>query len=131
MDRRQEFLEEFLGALGAHVLTDLQVTPTEISGTVIYDPRDPEESQDFRWSVPPTAAPSPDVIHLIRLIRNKKLLISDKLLLSRQDLLARFIAERHSGYSNEQFAVILAELLQVKVPMLDHGVEGDYFFIHE
>ena len=131
MDRRQEFLEEFLGALGAHELADLQVTPTDISGTVIYDPRDPEESQDFRWSIPPTAAPSPDVIHLIRLIRNQKLLVSDKLLLSRQDLLARFVAEEDPSYSSEQFAVILAELLQVNVPMLDHGVESDYFFIHE
>ncbi len=131
MDRRQEFLAEFLGALGAQEIRHLQVTPAAISGTVVYDPSYPEEQQDFRWSIPPTAAPSPAVIRLIGLIRNGGLLHSDKLLVSRQDLLARFNAGQDPGYSPEQFTVILEELLQIEVPMLDDGVESDHYFIHE
>ena len=131
MDRRQEFLAEFLGALGAHEIQHLQVTPAFISGTVVYDPSDPEEQQDFRWSIPPSAAPSPAATRLIGLIRKDGLLHSDKLLLSRQDLLARFNAGQDSGSSPEQFAVILEEILQIQVPMLDDGVESDYYFIHE
>ena len=69
MDRRQEFLAQFLGALGAHEIRHLQVTPESISGTVVYDPNDPEEQQDFRWSIRPTDAPSSAVIRLAGLIR--------------------------------------------------------------
>ena len=131
MDRRQEFLADFLGALGAQEIRHLQVTPAAISGTVVYHPSDPEETQDFRWSIPPIAAPSPAVIRLIGLIRSSGLLHSDKLVVPRQDILARFNAGRDSGYSTEQFTVILEELLQIQVPMLDDGVESDHYFIHE
>ena len=131
MDRRQEFLAQFLGALGAQEIRHLQVTPASISGTVVYDPSDTEEQQDFRWSIPPTAAPSPAVIRLAGLIRNAGLLDNDKLLLSRQDLLARFNAGQNPGYSPEQFTAVVEALLQIQVPMLDDGVESDYYFIHE
>ena len=131
MDRRQEFLAEFLGALGAREIRDLQVTPASISGTVVYDPSDPEEQQDFRWSIRPTDAPSPAVIRLTGLIRIDGLLSIDKLRVSRQDLLARFNAGQDPGYSPKQFTVVLEDLLQIQVPMLDDGVESDYYFIHE
>lgn len=40
MDRRQEFLAEFLAALGAHEIRHLALTPDSVSGTVVYDPSD-------------------------------------------------------------------------------------------
>ena len=131
MDRRQEFLAEFLGALGAREIRHLQVTPSSISGTVVYDPSDPDEQQDFRWSVGPNNAPSPAVIRLAGLIRSGGLLSIDKLRVSRQDLLGRFNAGQDPGYSPEQFTAVLEELLQIEVPMLDDGVESDCYFIHE
>ncbi len=131
MDRRQEFLDQFLGALGAQEIRHLHATPDFIAGTVVYDPSDLAEQQDFRWSTQSADAPSPAVIRLVGLIRTDGLLHSDKLLLSRQDLLVRFNAGQDSVCSPEQFMGILEELLQVRVPMLDDGVESDYYFIHE
>ena len=131
MDSRQEFLTEFLGALGAREIRNLQVNPASISGTVVYDLSDPEQQQDFCWPIPPTAAPSPAAGRLVALIRKDGLLHSDKLLQSRQDLLARFNAGQDSSSSPEEFQVILEELLQIRIPMLDDGVESDYYFIHE
>ena len=131
MDRRQEFLAEFLGALGAREIQNLQVTPTFISGTVVYDLNNPDEQQDFRWSVSPDGAPSSAVIRLVGLIHNYGLLSIDKLRVSRQDLLARFNTGQNSPCPPEQFSAVLEELLQIQVPMLDGGVESDYYFIHE
>ena len=131
MDRRQEFLEQFLGALGAHEIRNLQVTPTSISGTVVYDPADPEEQQDFRWSARPEDAPSSATVRLASLIRAEDLLNIDKLRVSRQDLLERFNAGQDSDCSPEQFSAVLEELLQIEVPMLDNGSESDCYFIHE
>jgi len=131
MDRRREFLVEFLGALGAHEIQHLQVTPTSISGTVVYDPSDPDERQDFWWSVGPKDAPPPAVVRLASIIRADGLLSIDKLRVSRQDLLARFNAGQEPGYTTEQFSAVLEELLQIEVPMLDDGVESDCYFIHE
>jgi hypothetical protein len=56
MDKRQDFLTDFLGALGAQEIRFSQITPESISGTVIYDSADPDEQQDFRWL--PTLMPS-------------------------------------------------------------------------
>ena len=131
MDRRQEFLAEFLGALGAREIRHLQVTPTYISGTVVYDPSDPNEQQDFRWSVTPNDAPSSSVIRLAQIIRMDGLLSIDKLQISRQDLLSRFNTGQELACTSEQFSAVLDELLQISVPMLDDGVESDYYFIHE
>ena len=131
MDRRHEFLAEFLGALGARELQHLQVTPASISGTVVYDPSAPDEQQDFRWSIVPDDAPSPAAICLARLIRIDGLLSIDQLRVSREDLFARFNAGPDSNYTPEQFAAVVEELLHIEVPMLDDGVESDCYFIHE
>ena len=131
MDRRQEFLVEFLGALGAREIRHIHVTPVDVSGTAIYDSNDPSEQQAFRWSVGPADAPSLAVIRLAGLIRIEGLLSIDKLRVSRQDLLERFNAGQEPGYSAEQFASVLEQLLQIEVPMLDDGVESDCYFIHE
>jgi len=131
MDRRQAFLAEFFGALGVLEVRYLQVADTFVSGTAVYDPSDPEEHQDFRWFTSSSDAPSPEATQLMGLIRDGGLLHSDKLLVSRQDLWARLNATQNLGYSPEQFAAIIDELLQVRVSMLDDGVESDYYFIHE
>ena len=131
MDSRQEFLEQFLGALGAREIRNVQATSTSISGTVVYDPADPEEQQEFRWSVGPNDSPSSAVIRLAALIRAGDLLSIDKFRVSRQDLLERFNADQDPGCSPEQFSAVLEELLQIEVPMLDNGSESDCYFIHE
>jgi len=131
MDRRQQFLDEFLGALGAREVRYLQVTPDFVSGTVVYDPSDPEEKQDFCWSIGASDAPSASAARLAAVIRSNDLLSIDKLRVSREDLLVHFNAGQDLEYSPEKFSDLLEELLQIEVPMLDSGVEGDCYFIHE
>lgn len=131
MDTRSQFLAEFLGALGAKEIRHLKVSPDSVTGTVVYDPTDPEEQQNFRWLIGESAAPSPAVVRLVALIRREGLLHSDKLQTSRQELFARFKVGQGSICSNTQFSATLEELLQVRVPMVDDGVESDYYFIHE
>ncbi|MBZ4187153.1 hypothetical protein K7B09_12560 [Thermomonas sp. RSS23] len=97
----------------------------------MYDPSDPNEQQDFRWSVTPNDAPSSSVIRLAQIIRMDGLLSIDKLQISRQDLLSRFNTGQELACTSEQFSAVLDELLQISVPMLDDGVESDYYFIHE
>ncbi len=46
---RKDFLIEFLGALGAVDIVWHQETDALVSGTVIYDKDDPDETQDFCW----------------------------------------------------------------------------------
>ena len=94
MDTRPHFLAEFLGALGAQEVRHLQVLPDYVSGTVVYDRSEMEEQQDFRWPVAANAAPSPAATRLVGLIRRDGLLRSDKLQVSRQELLARFNADQ-------------------------------------
>jgi hypothetical protein len=131
MDTRPQFLAEFLGALGAQEIRHTHVPPDSVSGTVVYDSSEVEEQQDFRWSVASEAAPSLAATRLVALIHRAGFLRSGKLQVSRQELLAHFNADQRSIYSPHQFSVILDEVLQVKVTMLDRGVESDYYFIHE
>ena len=131
MDRRQQFLVEFLGALGAKELRDLEVTSSAVSGTVVYDRNNPEEQQEFRWAMAPADAPPTAVIRLAALIRSAGLLDGDKLIATRQELFAHFNAIMDSECSAEQFTAALESLLQIQVPMLDDGVESDYYFIQE
>ena len=45
--KRKLFLEAFLGALGAKEILWTDFKPDKVYGTVIYDPDDEEERQDF------------------------------------------------------------------------------------
>jgi hypothetical protein len=49
MIKRKQFLTDFLGALGAKEILFSDIGPDTVTGTVVYDPSDPEERQDFRW----------------------------------------------------------------------------------
>jgi hypothetical protein len=131
MDRRQQFLSEFLGALGASEILYEKITPDFIHGAVVYDQNDPDERQDFRWSLHEDDSPSLEIIRLTSLIRAGNLLSIDKLKVSREDLLARVNSSNEINYSSEQFSNLLDELLRIQVSMIDDGAESDWYFIHE
>ena len=65
--RRKKFLQEFLGALGAIEIRWQEETGGKIKGTVIYEPGDPEETQDFVWHVSESDAPNQNVLELAKL----------------------------------------------------------------
>jgi hypothetical protein len=129
MDRKA-FLIEYLGAHGAKELLFSEENDEYISGTVIYDPNDPEERQDFRWHQPKNSPLSIEVYQLVTLISKHSLLDIDKLLESPEELLAMYNSEFSPKLSAEAFNQIYDALFEIEVKMLDDGEETDSFFMH-
>ena len=129
--RRREFLNEFLGALGAVELAWDQEIETSISGRVIYEQDDPEEVQDFIWHKREVDVPKSSVLNLARLLKRDNLLSIDKITVSRYELRQRYNQSFQLDTSEAEFENILEELLKIEVRMVDDGKETDIFFIHE
>jgi hypothetical protein len=129
--RRREFLKEFLGALGAVDIQWLEETEENISGTVIYEPNDPEETQDFAWHKSEADAPSRDVVNLVKLINEQNLLSIDQIKITRPELQEKYNSTYGQKTTEQEFANILESLEAIEVPMVDEGHETDAYFIHE
>ena len=122
--RRQKFLKVFLGALGAKEIQWTDENENSISGTVIYDPTDPEERQDFIWYMTEKKVPSEQVIDLLAYITNEGLVDIDKLKVPVTEIVIPNI-------DNETKERLFDELFDVQVNMVDEGEETDYYFIHD
>jgi rubredoxin len=131
MNKRQQFLNDYLGALGAKDLLFSDIGPGTISGTVVYDPSDPEERQDFCWHACEADVPSDDTCRLAALIRREGLLDIDKLRVSRDDLRKMYNQSEPVALSPADFDKALDTLEEVRVRMVDDGEETDTYFIHE
>jgi len=129
--KRNRFLKEFLGALGAEEIIFTQETKSAISGTAIYAPDDPEEKQDFCWHVTEENVPDEAVLNLVELLRKKKLLSIDQIIISRSQLRQQYNQNFNTNMEQENFDVLLEKLESVEVRMVDEGNETDSFFIHE
>ena len=131
MDKRITFLHSFLGALGAQAIEFASVTSSQVSGTVVYDPIDCEERQDFRWTLPESSSPPEDVLLLAQLIHREQLLDIDKLNITRSELHERFNAYHSCKLEFSSFITVLEALETIEVRMIDDGEETDTYFIHE
>lgn len=122
--RRHKFLKEFLGALGAKEIQWTDETENSISGTVIYDPTDPEERQDFIWHMTEDKVPSEQVKDLLTSLTDQKLIDIDKLRVpvTKIDI---------PNIDNETKERLFDELFNVQVNMVDDGKETDFYFIHD
>jgi len=129
--RRREFLQEYLGALGASEIRWQEEATDKISGTVIYEIGDPEETQDFVWHKSEKDVPSLEVLNLARLIRKHNLLSIDQLTVTRLELREKYNLEYGLQLTEEEFSGVLESLESVEVPMVDEGRETDAYFIHE
>jgi hypothetical protein len=123
-NKRKEFLELFLGALGARQLGWGQIASDSIAGTVIYDPKDPEERQDFIWHMNEKDTPDEAVIILIKHLKDNELLNGDKLTVPIEEIEVQNMDE---GTKEKAFDKLFA----VSVNMVDDGEETDYYFIHK
>ena len=128
---RKDFLRSFLGALGAHEVMFREEQLDRISGTVIYDPVDPEDQQDFVWQVFEQDVPPEDVYRLVKLIHERELLDIDKLTVSRDELRRLFKESYGILVEPADFDQILNSLEAVTVDMIDDGQKVDTYFIHE
>jgi hypothetical protein len=108
-----------------------EITDDSVQGTVYYDSVDSDEKQDFRWRITEDAVPSESAFRLVRLIRDEKLLHSDRLRISRDELRKKFAAVTGHPIGEDDFSEILDEVERVQIWMLDDGLETDYYFIHE
>ena len=129
--KRRNFLIQFLGALGAKDIKWFEENANYISGRVIYDHNDPEKIQDFCWHLSENDAPESSVLELARLINEKNLVRIDQITVNRDRLHQMYNESRSQKFSNEEFIHILEELKRIKIPMVDEGVEGDFYFFHE
>lgn len=102
-----------------------------ISGTVIYEVGDPEETQDFVWHRSETDVPNIDVFNLVTLIRKHNLLSIDRLTVTRPELRRKYNTEYGVCLTETEFASVLESLEGIEVPMVDEGRETDAYFIHE
>lgn len=127
--RRQEFLNDFLGALGAQSIDYTIIEDKLIEGFVTYDLSnlDPEGKQGFRWKAGESDVPSRIVLDLINVIHQDKLLDIDRLTVSKTDLFLRLQREIPADELEEAFQ----ELLSISIPILDDGEEAGAYFIHQ
>jgi hypothetical protein len=128
---RKDFLRSFLGALGAHEVVFREEQPDRISGTVVYDPVDSEEQQDFVWQASEQDVPPEDVFRLVKLIHERELLDIDKLTVSRDELRRLFNESYNTLIGRADFDKIVESLEAVTVDMIDDGQKVDTYFIHE
>jgi hypothetical protein len=123
-NRRQKFLEEFLGVLGVKKIRWTDETENSISGTVIYNPNDPEERQDFIWHMTEQNVPSEQVNDLLAYLKKKGLMDIDKLRVPVTEI-------DIPNIDDETKERLFDELFNVSVNMVDQGNETDYYFIHD
>jgi len=129
--KRREFLTEFLGALGAESIEWQEETDGFVSGRVIYDKNDPEETQEFCWHKGENEVPNENVLNLAKLIKRHKLLSIDKIIVKREELRSLYNSCFSSNLSTEDFSETIEQLEEIEVPMVDEGKETDAYFIHE
>ncbi|WP_461490086.1 hypothetical protein, partial [Pontibacter sp. HJ8] len=78
-NKRQIFLETFFSALGACEVLWIFQDENCIAGTVVYDPTNPDERQDFIWHIEENKAPGKDARTVLIHLKNYDLLHMDKL----------------------------------------------------
>ena len=141
LSARRQFLDAFLGALGAAEIVECCERASEISGTIrfvedseVIDLSGDEggDMQDFVWRVREEDAPSLLAYRIADVLHRYELVEIDRLRVSRQALLAVLRSDSDLPVEQVEFDMALDELLAIEVPMLEDGAEtGDAFFIHE
>ncbi len=138
LSARREFLDAFLGALGAAEIVEFFERPSEVWGRIRFAEDfevldlsgDDGEFQEFVWRVSEGNVPSLLAYRIAAVMHRYQLLHIDKLRVSREALLESLRAEYGESVGDGEFAMALEELFAIEVPMVDDGEEMDVFFIH-
>ena len=124
MTNRQTFLSSFLRALGAEEIIWTDIAENYIAGTVIYERNNPEEVQDFKWTMTESESPDKKMQILIDYLFKTNLLTIDRLKKSPDNITI-------PGLTDQEKNLAFKRLFDVRVRMIDKGEETDYYFIHE
>jgi hypothetical protein len=138
LSARRQFLDAFLGALGAAEIVECAERDSEVRGTIrfaedseVIDLSGDEggDLQDFAWRVREMDAPSLLAYRIADVLNRYQLVEVDKLRVSRPALRA-FLQNEHPDepVAPEAFDAALAELLAIEVAMVEDGAEtGEVF----
>jgi len=122
--KRKLFLEAFLGALGAKKILWADFQLDKVYGTVVYDPNDEEERQDFVWHMNESNVPNDDVRKLLLFLSENNLMDVDKIIKPIEELNINFIEKN-------KLETVWNDLFDIEVRMIDDGEETDRYFIHD
>lgn len=138
---RRQFLETFLGALGAAEIVEYVEQVDAVTGAIRFAADDEvvdlsggeeEELQHFVWRIRELEAPSLLTYRIVEVIARYQLLHIDKLRVTREALLSVLQNDIEFPVEQEDFDEALEALFAIEVPMVEDGAEtGDAFFIHE
>lgn len=138
---RRQFLEAFLGALGAAEILDYVEQSNAVTGAVRYaadsevidlSGDEGEELQPFVWRLTEAEAPSLLTYRIVEVMERYQLLHLDKMRVSRETLLSVLETDSEQTVDREEFDEALEALFAIEVPMVEDGEEtGDVFSIHE
>ncbi len=123
-DKRQIFLELFLGLYGVNKVEITNVDTGKIYGIANY--LDDDEKQEFCWHVNEHNIPSDELIQLIKVIRDNKFNRTDKIIVT-----ADTIFEKSGWTDRTKFNSTYDKLFDIEVKMIDDGEETDSYFIHD
>ncbi len=123
-DKRQIFLEQFLGLYGVDKIEITKFDKDKIDGIAIY--LDDDDTQEFSWHMTEDKVPSDDLIELIQIIKNNGFNRTDKVTVSPDELF-----EKTEWTDRNKFDKTFDELFEVEVKMIDDGEETDSYFMHD
>ncbi|MBK8482778.1 MAG: hypothetical protein IPL31_00080 [Saprospiraceae bacterium] len=123
-DKRQIFLEHFLGLYGVEKVEITNADTDKIYGVSRY--LDEDEKQEFCWHVTEHNIPSDELIQLIKVIKDNKFNRTDKIIVTADTIFEK------SGWTNRtKFNSNYDKLFDIEVKMIDDGEETDSYFIHD
>ncbi|HEY8899125.1 MAG TPA: hypothetical protein VIM61_01740 [Chthoniobacterales bacterium] len=141
LSARRQFLDAFLGALGAAEIVESLERETELRGTLrfaedseVIDLSGDEggDLQDFVWPVREEDAPSLLAYRIADVLQRYQLVEIDRLRVSRETLLAMLRNDFDEPVGDGEFDEALGELFAIEVAMVEDGAEtGDVFRIRE
>lgn len=141
LSARRQFLDAFLGALGAAEILDYFEQADAVTGAIRFGADsevidlsgdEGEDLQHFVWRVPEAEAPSLLTYRIVEVLGRYQLVQIDKLRVSREALLLILRNDCEESVEQAEFDQALEALFAIEVPMVEDGVEtGDAFFIHE
>lgn len=123
-DKRQLFLEHFLGLYEVDKVEITNADSDKIFGNAIY--LDDDDKQEFCWHVSEQNVPMDDLIQLIEVIKDNKFHRTDKIIVD-----ADKIFEKSGWADRTKFNMTYDILFDIEVKMIDDGKETDSYFIHD
>ena len=124
--KRHNFLDKYLKLLGADQVKFTKSELDIVYGTVIYDPNDPEEIQDFCWHMLEENVPSHKVIEIIDIIKTNNWIDVDKVTAPWTEIFAKSTEKNFND-----FMLTVGALVDVRVRMIDDEEETDSYFVHD